>query len=690
MTLAASSRYQKYTPTVLTSTFAVPFPIFAAADLRVVVDGVDATAFSVTATFAGGRATDAQVVLAAAVSGVDVEIYGRRVPRRDNNYLRSSPNLADNLQFDADVLTAVQQEQKRDFERSLKVSAGIGVQPELASLSDGAALVYDDASKKIVPGPTVGEIAAAASHAASAAASASVAAMVRYDRPRPITDTDFGAACDGTTDDSAAVSAALNWAKSNNGAILVPRVARLASATVIAMAAEQHISVVGVGSRQSGFLVDNAVGGIDLDGSAVRSHSVRLSDIGFFPARSASGYPFKIRGLEGGSQDNRAAEIVDVHVGPVDDTVAFSFNEGPTISGLYRPLIDNLIVTQGAASTTKMAHILKTNGCYKPAFGRECYLKATAAAGGADYGLVSIGDVPEDVTIPPVTINGADIGYYLKNTGREPGGFICGVHINSKKKNIVIDGLKFATILAPQLYADTTEATFTDIEIINGDGIQILDPIYRGNSVNNRRHVSLAPAGGGVVRNIKVRAFGHYATVTQRPYYVGPGVNAVELELNRFLSGVDFASYPADLVEVDPTAANVIVRTASEFRQYDDGATAGPVMRYVRRSNSPAANDVIGQIDFVGMDSAAAEASIATMRAVLRDPVDGSEDGSLQLFASIAGVNTQAAAFEAVVANDQAAMLLLTNRGGTVSLQRVKVGASGSGGTGLRALCVDN
>lgn len=119
MTLSASTRYVLYQPVVLTDTFSVPFDIFSNSDLRVVVDGVDTTAFSVAATYADGRSTNAAVVLTTAVVDVDVEIYGLRQPRRESNYLPSSPDLAKNLQIDMDALTASVQEARRDTDAAV-------------------------------------------------------------------------------------------------------------------------------------------------------------------------------------------------------------------------------------------------------------------------------------------------------------------------------------------------------------------------------------------------------------------------------------------------------------------------------------------------------------------------------------------------------------------------------------------
>lgn len=113
MTLATSERYRLYQPTVSTSVFDVPFPIFDLADVEVHVDGVlDATAV-IAGTFSGGTSTDATVTLSAGVVDVNVEVFGSRDPRRENDFTGSSPGIAEGFQDDMDALTAVQQEQHR-------------------------------------------------------------------------------------------------------------------------------------------------------------------------------------------------------------------------------------------------------------------------------------------------------------------------------------------------------------------------------------------------------------------------------------------------------------------------------------------------------------------------------------------------------------------------------------------------
>ena len=185
MSLSYSDRYKKYQPTVLTDDFIVTFPIYDQDDLTVLVDGVAETGYSVTATFLGGVSSNAYITLPSAVTDVDVEIYGTRLPRRENNYLANSPNLSINLQRDMDAITGVQQEQSRDHIRSLTV--GNDVDPVLAlqntaATRAGRAIGFSADGLTLEVGSTFGEISDAGPNAAAASASAVEAAL--YDGPK--------------------------------------------------------------------------------------------------------------------------------------------------------------------------------------------------------------------------------------------------------------------------------------------------------------------------------------------------------------------------------------------------------------------------------------------------------------------------------------------------------------------------
>ncbi len=159
MTLATSTRYKLYQPVVLTDEFIVPFPIFDTADLEVLVDGVVTVLWTITATLENGRSDDAVITLNTAVTNVDVEIYGKRTPRRDNSYLAGSPELAENLQRDIEATTAVQQEQARDFNRSLKLPVEDGIDYEIGENAAARAnnyLAFDGSGNPIIAAGAAG------------------------------------------------------------------------------------------------------------------------------------------------------------------------------------------------------------------------------------------------------------------------------------------------------------------------------------------------------------------------------------------------------------------------------------------------------------------------------------------------------------------------------------------------------
>jgi hypothetical protein len=71
--------------------------------------------------------------------------------------------------------------------------------------------------------------------------------------------------------------------------------------------------------------------------------------------------------------------------------------------------------------------------------------------------------------------------------------------------------------------------------------------------------------------------------------------------------------------------------------QSDDAGALGPVARLYHNSASPAANDIIGVLNFQGEDSAGNTTSFADIRAIIEDATNGSEDGNLTIFATVAG-----------------------------------------------------
>ncbi len=124
MTLPFNDRYVTYDPLVPTTTFDVDFPIFSTADLEVLIDGVATLDFTVTASFVQGKSVDAQVILTEAVTGVTLEIFGNRDPRRDEDVSAGGADFIDKTEADLEAIVATTQEVLRDARRALLLPVG--------------------------------------------------------------------------------------------------------------------------------------------------------------------------------------------------------------------------------------------------------------------------------------------------------------------------------------------------------------------------------------------------------------------------------------------------------------------------------------------------------------------------------------------------------------------------------------
>jgi hypothetical protein len=97
----------------------------------------------------------------------------------------------------------------------------------------------------------------------------------------------------------------------------------------------------------------------------------------------------------------------------------------------------------------------------------------------------------------------------------------------------------------------------------------------------------------------------------------------------------------AGLADANIFSAPQVVQVASgtplTLQLDDDGAGLGPVLNLYRNSNSPAANDLIGGVQFSGKDSAGATTTYAQIRGIVTDPTDGSEDVAIDFRNIVAG-----------------------------------------------------
>jgi hypothetical protein len=91
----------------------------------------------------------------------------------------------------------------------------------------------------------------------------------------------------------------------------------------------------------------------------------------------------------------------------------------------------------------------------------------------------------------------------------------------------------------------------------------------------------------------------------------------------------------------------------------DADANVGPRFDLLRDSSSPAANDNLGQMRFLGDDSGGNETSYAFFNCLIGDPTDGAEDGILRIETRVGGANKERITMDSTetVINDNSADL---------------------------------
>jgi hypothetical protein len=125
-----------------------------------------------------------------------------------------------------------------------------------------------------------------------------------------------------------------------------------------------------------------------------------------------------------------------------------------------------------------------------------------------------------------------------------------------------------------------------------------------------------------------------------------PGSNDMPGRL-QFFTTADGASSETERMRIDDSGALLIntttdhggivnIATADNTTQLalvstDADASVGPRLDMIRDSSSPAANDVIGVVRFMGDDAGGTSISYVNLQAIIEDPTDGSEDGSFKI-----------------------------------------------------------
>lgn len=115
--ITPSTRKTSYNPVTPTTAFPVNFPIADNSDLKVTVNGATRTDFTVASTYPDGLSYDAVVNMNTAVTGA-VIIYGKRIPRRQNQFQTGRPLSIPDLNASLNTLEIESQEARRDIDQN--------------------------------------------------------------------------------------------------------------------------------------------------------------------------------------------------------------------------------------------------------------------------------------------------------------------------------------------------------------------------------------------------------------------------------------------------------------------------------------------------------------------------------------------------------------------------------------------
>lgn len=118
--------------------------------------------------------------------------------------------------------------------------------------------------------------------------------------------------------------------------------------------------------------------------------------------------------------------------------------------------------------------------------------------------------------------------------------------------------------------------------------------------------------------------------------------NEISVANGNGLTGNPTLSLPAAMTLTGKTVTggtfnDPIIGGSPSITLVDAGASVGPILDIYRNSASPLAADVLGQINFTGMDSSGAKTTYGYINTTIVDPVNATEDGGMNIGIIVAG-----------------------------------------------------
>lgn len=446
----------------------------------------------------------------------------------------------------------------------------------------------------------------------------------------------WGATGYGVTSDSAAVHAWLSFVTSRGMDGTAPAGDYLLDTPVSVSFSNKRFSITGAGLGATRFIVTGG-GGLLMDATDRRSQfSGRNFSVIARGTSRGTGLRFTL--VPGGNQHQRSV-ILDSVEAKGENISSDCFDKCIDLTGNWRPLVRSC-VTGGPFGTGTSDNLadsspifvgtagLVIDHCYDPSI-ENCHIWS------AHTGISSIGTDQEALRMTNTVINGVRVALDFYRTTREPIIWIDNCHFNYRDDGLRIDGARLVVIRGSHPYNEDGGSVYKgvphDIHLKNTERVVIANNIFHFDGHPNRINVFFNASTYASGLLLSGNIFGSRAVEAVR---IGSGATNVHVTDNHFPGNIG--------IRVNDLSSAAVISGQAGAGEYAiesqaDSAAAGPNLNLYRNSDSPAANDALGQIKMRGNNAAGTAFDYATVRALLSNPTAGSEAGEWQFFATIAG-----------------------------------------------------
>lgn len=453
-----------------------------------------------------------------------------------------------------------------------------------------------------------------------------------------------------------------------------------------------------------------------------------------------------------GSHRRRSVKIENVYVGGYAEglrDLAFggNFLEGISIRNKWWPYITNVFINGDTPSNiftnffgprqpspeeipseselmkyelTGRTHAIHFKDCYSPIL-TEIYVNGFYRYGvqieGRDDG-VAPNDF-EDFRLADSFLVGMDVAFEVWHSDDqsggvhfdrlyEPGGAISNCHINAHTygvhlryhRQVIVSGVYFYVPRGRGLanYSGLPSALFLD----GADDVAVLGCLFLepGYYLDDDNATCAIRSAGRVTANVVGATFAHGGIgirtdgsdegciTVSSSQFVGATVDDVWAT---FVPRIDNAGILAEeYVErkggTQPGAQHVVRSSATGA-----GSNVRSILRSERPDFASTPDPVLGDWQVAGRNSAGAEQTASVIRTRWHDNAEGAETSGIDFFTMTGGDSPRrVGGFSGVTGDDDTNLLVGVQVDGSLTVQKVQVGAADSGGTGFRALRVAN